>query len=253
MAGSTRRAALAQMLGAGGLVLSAPQRALAVGALPPLEIALPPHPMRLTRLLRRQLGADAVLEIRRSWDIGFARVGRGIVVTGAQADVVVDAPPHLAEFARIEQARRSDAMFPIMLDEGGMIGDLSRADTDVRADEMLAEAIAVAQRLIARAPGPASREAGVQHYLVQLQQAGAGLFDRLPGDLFFPAGRPIIRSGILPLPGGATGEFSLTYSAQTMPGTPWLADAEREIVTRIGEHQRRSREEWKMAPAPATN
>ncbi len=255
MTGSTRRSIVAHLLGASGLVLLAPPRAYALSEDATGELALPPSQVQLTRRLMRQLGADAVLEIRRSWDIAFVRQQSGIVVTGTQAHVAVDAPPQLAEIARIEQARSTAAMFPILLDDRGFVRRSATADTDTGAETegMLAEAIAVAQRLIVRTPGPASRDAAVQQYLAQLQRAGTGLFDRLPGDLFFPAGAPIVRSGTLPLPDGAQGEFSLTYTAQTVPGTPWLAKAEREVTTRIGRHQRRSREEWIMAANSQAN
>lgn len=244
MIGDTRRTILGWLFGAGGLAIMGPAHALATG-----ELALPPREMRLTRRLRRQLGGEAVLEIRRSWDVGFIRQGRGVMITGVQVSAAVDAPPHLAELARIEQSRSTAAMFPIALDEHGVILDAGRPDSTTA----LADAVAAAQRLIARAPGPATRDSAVQQHLAQLQQAGASLFDRLPGDLFFPSGEPAVRSGTVPLPDGTQGEFALTYSARPVPGMPWLAEAAREVVTRIGGFERRSREEWEMVPDPPRN
>jgi hypothetical protein len=73
-------------------------------------------------------------------------------------------------------------------------------------------------------------------------------FDTLPTDLFFPVGTPVERNEMIALPDGLTGTFALTYKAQAQNGAPWLDQAERRVVTRIGALQRASSERWSLGP-----
>ncbi len=83
-------------------------------------------------------------------------------------------------------------------------------------------------------------------YLAELQQASSSLLTRLPDDLFFPRLGPMRSVRAVDLPGGLTGEFEVTYDAVSAQEGEWLADAEREVITRIAGSEQRAREVWTM-------
>lgn len=242
MSGTTRRRLLAALLAGGGsLALAAPLRAAAMAAL-----ALPAGPMRLGRALTRELGDGAAITVRRSWDLAIARQARGFVITGTQVSAAVDAPPSLAELARIEQQRPTQAMFPIMLSETGLIlasGNNAPAPAD------LAAALRAAEAMIAGRPQSEARRDNLRRYLAEIHRAGAGQFETLPADLFVPAGSPQRRIEEVSLPDGLTGAFEVLWEARAAPDSGWLVEGERQIITRIEALERRSREVWTLGPA----
>lgn len=245
MIATTRRTMLAALLGAGFAGLSGMPVA-ALRAAPALPLRLPDTPLRLARTLRRGLGADAAITVRRGWDVRFDRQARGIIVTGAQAYAEVSAPPHLAELARIESGRSDSAMFPIMLAANGEI--LSEAGTPPESDA-ITQALRAAEALIARQPVPRNERETYRLYLAQVHDAGATLLDTLPPDLLFPAGIPVEREEVVSLPGGLTGSFAMRYTCTAQADAPWLKLAERHIVTRIEGLERQALESWTLGAA----
>jgi hypothetical protein len=245
MDGNTRRGFLTALLGMsvlGARPFEAPAKAAADSPLP-----LPDRPLHLTRLLQRGLDESglAAIAVRRWWEIGFERQGRGIVVSGRQVGAEVSAPPALAEIARIEQARDGSDLFPLMLsDRGVILSTPSPSD----ADAAVSEALRAAERLIARQRLAATDKARLRHYLSALQRAGAGLLDALPGDLLFPDSAPVEYSETVALPEGLTGRLTLSYRAQPQPDMPWLAQAERRVTTVIGSSEQRAAETWTLGP-----
>jgi hypothetical protein len=239
MAGTTRRRLLAGLLAAGGtLALAPPLRAMAGAAL-----ALPAGPMRLGRELVRELGDGAAITVRRAWDVSFTRQARGIVIAGAQVSASVDAPPSLAQLAQIEQQRDTAAMFPIMLSDTGLVVASGAAPADLGA------ALRMAEAMIAARPQSATQRDNLRRYLAEVHRAGSGQFDALPPDLFVPAGTPKPRVETVSLPGGLTGAFELLWDARAAPGSDWLIEGRRQIITRIEGLERRSREVWTLGPA----
>jgi hypothetical protein len=239
---STRRTVLAALFSMGAVAVGASTRPLRAALADPLP--LPTGPLRLERRLMRSLGERAAITVVRSWDVRFAAQGRGIMIAGTQIAATVDAPPNLAELARIEQQRDTSAMFPILLSDAGQImtpPDAPAENADVTAAARVAEA------LIARQPRPEEARARSLHYLALLHRAGSGVFDMLPGDLFYPAGIPIERSETITLPDGMRGSFSLTYTARPQPGAPWLAEAQRRVITRIAGLERSAIEDWTLS------
>ncbi|MEQ5788104.1 hypothetical protein J3454_09385 [Erythrobacter sp. NFXS35] len=241
MAGSTRRTLLAGLIGAsmaGSLGPFVRPLAATDGAL-----ALPEGTMLLVREMVRELSGEATITVRRGWEVGFARQARGIVVSGTQVSATVEAPPHLGELARIEERRDTGAMFPILLAETGLIvshGSASTAPADLSA------ALRTAEGVIARLTRSGARRDSLLRYLAEVHRAGASQFDTLPTDLFFPLAAPIRQVETVPLPEGLTGEITLLWEARAAPNARWLAEGERQIVTRIDGTERRSRERWSL-------
>jgi hypothetical protein len=241
---STRRTLLTGLLGFGALAGwrggAAPLRAALVAA-----VRLPGTSLRLERLLEREVGGGETIRVRRSWEVFFERQGRGTIVTGRQTGAEVSAPPNLAALARIEQQRDTAAMFPLLLGEDGMI--LSSGDRPAE-DDAVAAAIRMAEAMIAQQPVPPHERDRNRFYLAQVHAAGSNLLNALPHDLLFPIGMPVERSEAVVLPGGLPGRFALTYYARPHGDAPWLAQAERRVISEVGGLVRTAGEVWHLGP-----
>jgi hypothetical protein len=248
MNGNTRRGFVTALLGMS--VLGARPFLTPARAAPDTPLLLPDHPLHLTRVLQRGLDerGAAAITVRRWWEVAFERQGRGIVVSGRQVGADVAAPPALAELARIEQQRDASSLFPLMMSEQGLI---ISSPTAPEPSEAIDAALRAAESLIARQALPASEQARLSHYLGEVQRAGTGLLDALPGDLLFPASAPVEHTQAVTLPDGLTGRFTLSYRGEPQPDAPWLARAERRVVTVIGTTERRAAEVWTLGPSPA--
>ena len=220
-------------------------------ALAPLESALaqngvvpPPGDWLLGRRLARGLRDGNAITVERRWRIAFSRQSRGIAIAGDQVAVRVEAPAHLAELAKIEEERSTEGLFPILLAPDGII----MAAGQNTAQESFDAAVAAAMKMLAeeKAAGIDATEHAV--YLAKLQLAGTSLLDELPGDLFFPSTQPFRAARRIALPDGGSGEFEVSWTASAQPGSALLNEARREVTTRIGESERRSREEWSLKP-----
>ncbi len=234
-----RRSAMASFLGVcAAITVPSTVRAL---ARPPLSI--PTRPMRLTRIIERELRDGERLVVSREWQVVFSRQGRGLSINGEQIGAQVEAPAKLEPLAEIERTRSTEGMFPIMLDSSGMI----MAAGDAIEQDDLDAAIRNAQSLILQTSVNANKRAERLAFLGQLQNAGGNVLQQMPRDLFFPRGEPVRTLRPLDLPGGATGEFEFTYIAQPAQDAAWLAQAERRIITRIGDDERQSAEVWTLA------
>lgn len=242
---STRRGFVAMLLGIG--VLGARPLADPPLAEPQGLLRLPGQALRLTRVLERGqgTGGTAAITVRRWWDVTFQRQGRGTVVSGRQTGATVDAPPFLAELARIEQQRDASGMFPLMLSENGAILTAPMAPGE---SDTVAAALRAAEGVIARQPVPPDERTRARFYLAEVHRAGSGLLDALPGDLLYPAGIPVERSEVVALPDGLTGRFVLSYKAVPQPDAPWLARAERRVITSVGGIDRQASEVWTLGP-----
>ena len=211
-------------------------------AMPPL--LAPSGPQVLSRRLERSLRGDARLVIERRWRIAFSPQGRRIAITGTQIAAEVEAPEVLAPMAAIERNRPTDTMWPIVLSDEGRIVGAGEETRQEDFDAMLRKA----REVIATLPIPPAERSAKQEGLASLKVLGTSLLERLPDDLFVPSGQPQHQARTVALPGGLTGEYELTYEAQSAPGSPWLARAVRQVTTRVEGTEDRSREEWTLAP-----
>jgi hypothetical protein len=245
MISSTRRSFVTALLGI-GITAAARAPLRAAQSLPPLPLRLPEGPMRLMRVLERGMGEGeaAAITVRRSWEVQFTRQARGILVSGRQVAAAVEAPPQLAALARLEEQRDAGAMFPLMLSERGAI--ITPATLPEGSDAVTA-ALDIARAMIARQALPEAERTRIAFYLGEIHRAGTGLLDALPGDLLFPAGSPIDRRETVTLPEGLSGTFTLHYEAAAQPAAPWLARAERTVLTEVAGQRRRAAETWTLA------
>lgn len=181
--------------------------------------------------------------MQRAWDVRFVQQARGIVISGTQVSASVDAPPSLAELARIEQQRDTQAMFPIMLSDTGLVVASGSAPADLGA------VLRAAANMIAARPQSETLRDNLRRYRAETHRAGSGQFETLPPDLFVPAGTPQRRVEEVCLPGGLTGAFELLWEARAAPDSGWPIEGQRQIITRIEALEWRSREVWRLGPA----
>lgn len=237
---TSRREILRGLLGFGVLAMTggAP---ISLNAATP--VPLPDRPMRLSRRFERALSDGAAIIVERNWTVEFAPQAQGIAIIGQQISARVDAPAQLRAILEIEENRSTADMWPILLSSQGQIV----AAGDGLQSEDLTAAMSAAQAMIRRRDIPATQRDAQLEYLAQLQAAGVAVLERLPEDLFYPVGEPLVSTREMPLPGGLTGEFELTYTATSATSHPWLDRAFRQVTTRIGSSQRKAREEWILA------
>lgn len=214
-------------------------------ALAQARLALPPGAMALTRRLVRDLAVGGQIIVERDWLVRFTADAGGVAVTGYQHGVVVDAPQSLAGLAAIEQARDTNAMFPIRLSDAGLI---EHAASGTGAADLDA-AVERARAIIARAQLGEGEQARILRNLAQIAAVGGEILDGMPPDLFFPQHKPVQVRRQIELPDGSHGEFELDYRAFAATDGPWLGDATREVITRLGSNERHSRDAWSMRPA----
>ena len=198
--------------------------------------------MRLVRRLDRELSDGASIVVERGWLTRFARGESGFVVTGEQVSVSVDAPPSLARLAALEEQRDTSTMFPIRLTPTGDILAVGAAESD----SAVAEAVRVAQAMLARA---GADDASHRRHLAAIQAASMPLLDSMPRDLFFPKAAAWTDRRSLELPGGGSGTIAVRYEARTSKGAPWLGRAERVVTTSVKDNHRTSREIWTLVRA----
>lgn len=204
------------------------------------SVASPTTPMLLTRQLSRGLRDGKAVTVTRQWRVAFSQQSRGVTVTGEQTAVSVEAPPALAALAQIEEKRSTAGMFPILLSPDGVImaaGEIT-SKASIEAALEVAESVMMARGL---AEASASEQ---QQVMAQLQAAGSSFLDQLPGDLFFPSVIPLREVRRVPLSDGLVGEFEVSWEASAQASTGLLESARREVITRIGESERRSSEDW---------
>ncbi len=228
-------------LGAAALGLAG----LAVPVWAKTRLAIPPHPMRLKRRLERPLRDGKFITVNRAWIVSFERFNDRIAITGRQESVLVDAPSKLAEFARLEEQRNTDKMFPIILAGNGSIVSAGRGDDTA----LVEDAYAAGQRAIDLASISDEHKRDAQTGLKQIRQAGDGFLATLPKDLFFPTQNEIRHNQEFALNEGVRGTLELVYRATHGDSFAWLAKAEREVITTIGPSRRISREIWSLTPA----
>lgn len=237
----TRRRIL--VCGAIGVLSTSPLSALQRSASE--RVVFPTGKMRLTRRLSRSLRDGKAIVVTRSWAIDFQPVSQGASISGEQIAVDVDAPPALARLSEIEAAR-STGMFPILLAPDGTL----MAAGENTSQDTIDEAIKAAQELFEEGGLSKAETARQAQYMAQLQRVSASLLDELPIDLFYPSTEPYREVREVDIPDGGIGEFEVTWVATQQKDSALLANAKREVITRIGQSERRASEEWTLHPMP---
>jgi hypothetical protein len=238
---AARRTAL--RLIAGALMVPAlaasPLRALAQAT----PFAPPLQPMLYVRRLERGMAGGHRFVVERRFAVHFHALAGGYRVDGAQVGVDVEAPEAIAEFARIERERVEQGLFPLTLNDAGIIVDRPPVPLAERLDE--AVRLALGQL---RAQGHAARErTELEQFVLAVQQGAARLVSELPRDLFAP-GAPRRETRDVALPGGDAGAVTVAFTAVRDPATGLMREAQRVVTTDLHGAQRQTRESWTLTP-----
>jgi hypothetical protein len=201
----------------------------------------PAGPVKLTRVLRRDLSDGKAIILTRSYRLEFTRRDQGYLVSAVATEVGIDAPPALAALARIE-LEREDAAFSLELDESGLIVAEQASDsTTTRA--MLA---ARGEALIASAISNASQRTQALAMFSQLAQATGGT--SLPRDFFNPQSPESREQRALSLPDGSQGQIEILLRAERSTTGALPQRVSREVITTLGTSRQTSREDYVLAP-----
>lgn len=203
--------------------------------------------MDFTRRLRRELPGGAAIDVLRSFRIRFSRMTGGFRVDGEQLGAHVDAPTSLASLARLEQERVETGLFPMLLDASGIIvaGPSGRIPSD------MSEAVTEALGMIAQSRLSSAGQASAREFVLGLQLVASHITSLVPPQLFIGLQQAYADTRDLPLPDGQRGSVSVQFTHSPDPISGLLDHAERVVITRVGGAERRTLEEWRMAPLAA--
>lgn len=243
MAGADRRDIL-RWVGASAIATLAGFASAPAIAAPNRQVSVPGGCLLLTRRVTRELDPRTAIIVTREWQIGFAGIANGWLVSGDMVAAKVDAPPPLGTLAEIEQRRAVPESFPIELDANGLI----RRTLAPQLSSQFEAAALEAQRMLAANDPGGSKQRDLRGFVAQLQLSASSLIARFPQDLFFPVEGTSSETREMSLPGGAVGRFRMDYSAIRQPGSMLLRSSTRTVTTSAGAETMRSIEEWNLLP-----
>lgn len=207
----------------------------------------PTQPMTYKRRIQRQLADGAQLSVERVFAVQFMKDGSGFRIYGEQTGVEIDAPPALDALMQLERERVATGVFPLDLDQHGIIqfgedaGEIQQVETALKQ---------VSLRIHSSARGTQEQQE-LQDFVSAIHKVGAKLTTSLPLDLFAPAQSKRSFSREIALPDGAIGEVVTSFSAERDPCTRLMQQATRSIVTRMDSDARNTVESWSLVPAKA--
>lgn len=209
-------------------------------------IAPPEQPMRYSRTVVRDIADGSHFSVTREFAVDFRHFAGGFMMHGRQLSVSIDAPPALAAFAAMEEARDESRLFPIALDP---FGQILSAEVASRGEEDVHLAVDHALAELARQPIAAEERTQLSAFIAALQQAGQRVTAHLPADLFAPDLAPRRAERRIALPGGAEGMVASQFGGVRDRDTGLMRSAEREVVTMVAEASRHLREVWSLTAA----
>ena len=206
-------------------------------------------PMVLTRTVRRQLPGGKEIVATRNYAVQIQPYQGGFVVDGHLIDSQIEAPPMLAALAELERSRPDSGLFPIMLDNQGIISSLTdplatagttgTAPARLKAAELTGAAVSQAV---------ANPEARIQatSFVRHVRDHGAG--STWPEDLFHPRSGTV-RSTHPVDTGGGAGTVAVLIEADAAIDNGLMKHFRRTVTTELGDSTRTSSEEWMLVPA----
>ena len=244
MNGTPSRRALLRAFAASAMLPALVQSGAAVARDTSLSIRPPSRPMIFRRRLKRELAAGYSIVAERSFAVRFLPLVDGYRIDGEQRSSEIEVPPNLEAIARLERQRREEGMFPLVLDETGLI----RASASAVPAEGLDQAVKIALDEVAARLTDKAEIIEARTFLLGLQQAAGRISSTMPVDLFTPPQVARRASREVDLPGGMSGRVSTQFGGSISPRTGLLEDAERIILTETDGTRRRTVESWSLHP-----
>lgn len=240
-----RRAALRVAL-ATALAPTVVSRASAA-AVPAQGLINPPGgPMRYLRRVERILAGGASIAVTREFAVSFRRFADGFMLQGSQISVKAVVPAGLGSFARLEESRVEEGLFPVSLDPFGRI---TSTEAEMHVQTVVGRAFAEAEEQIASQPIAAEERDELRAFVRAIHNAGAMLTAQMPVDLFAPSVPGRSEEQAISLPTGERGVVFSRFEAVRDGTTGLMRTASREILTEIGGDRRRIGEAWRLMPA----
>ena len=205
----------------------------------------PVAPFVLKRRVVRGLSDGNEIAITREWSCRFETIGTGQRITGSQISVEVLTPPILETLAALERKRASDDMFPIALDQSGLIV----RQPDKPAGDEMGEAVRECLRLYRVVQADEQTIASARLFLTEIHNKAAAEVSRIPRDLFYPRTGEHREERALPLPDGTRGRIEIVVTAETEEETGLLQSHSRAVLTHTNGSVRRSMERWELRAA----
>lgn len=227
-----------------GLAIGAP-----VASAPAQYSFKPPStPFRLTRTLSRELATGETIVVTRSWRVIFERDGDGFSLVGEQIFADVDAPPALSILAQLEERRVEHGLFPLKLDYRGLIENTQPHSALATASAEVHSALLEVRHKLDSAGLDSRSDAAASDFIERVQRGQAADFSKVPRDLFAPLSLASEEEVDLPLPEGRSGKVIVRRTARLANDGRIMRSARREMITRIGVHERVTNETWSLEP-----
>jgi len=196
--------------------------------------------MIFRRRLSIGLSDGKAIVSERDFEIRFLPLTDGYRIEGGEIARSLEAPQGLEAYARLESERREEGMFPLLLDERGLI----RSGPEAVSSLSLARAVEIALEQVAAGLQSRGDVAEARGFILGLQQAASAISSTIPADLFVPPGTVQHASRSIALPDGASGVLTTEYSGRIAPETGMLEEARRVIVSEVGGTRRETVETW---------
>lgn len=245
----TARRAKGMALAAGAamaLCLIAPWQPVRADA--PLQAFQPSSaPMLLTRELRRPLGDGNEIVTRRTYEVTFHPVRSGFTVDGRLVDVRVDVPPVLAPIAALERQRPDINLFPMHLDEAGLL----RGEAERVHAPQIAEGVRLIEKQVKSMDLTSADR--TQAIAFSRQFLGSSGFTAWPADVFRPAPGERSAEREIEADGGIRGAVNIAIAAQADSRSGLLRTLTRTVTTQFEGTSLTTRETWTLRNASGTD
>lgn len=205
----------------------------------PAMFAPPEAPLELTRSLLLPFPDGRQIAVTRKYEVRFSRTDTGFRVEGRLLETEVEAPPRLSALAEMERRRPEAGLFPVLLDQRGMVLELLPSSDEAKTAR---QAAAGARAIVAKAAAPPGLREEIDGALKNL--TGAARRSAWPPFLFNPGNTDRFDSRAVTLSDGTTGtvETRIRVDGLLVGGLP--RRVERDVTTHLEGTQRVTREVW---------
>jgi hypothetical protein len=206
----------------------------------PADFTPPEAQLLLTRTLHRPLPGGQAIITTRHYAVRIVRVGTGYRVEGSLIDAKAEAPPLVAGIAELERKRVDEGLFPIMLDENGLIAGSGA----LRSDGSLDRGAMIATQTLSGSDLPVRDRMEAQAFVDQLR--GRAARSQWPSDIFRPQPGKRSESRVIQLPGGDEGSVTIEIVGRGPGQDGQLAELDRVVTTDLAGDKRVTREHWQL-------
>ncbi len=205
----------------------------------PAMFAPPEAPLVLTRSLLMPFPDGRQIAVTRKYEVRFSRTETGFRVEGRLLETEVEAPARLSALAEMERRRPEVGLFPVLLDQRGMVFEPSPGSAEAKTTR---QAAAGARAIVAKSATPPGLREEIEGALEGLTSGARR--SAWPPFLFNPGNTDRSDSRAVTLSDGTTGtiETRIRVDGLLLGGLP--RRVERDVTTHFEGTQRATREVW---------